>query len=142
MGARYSRQTGYSISRRPTNTRRTIRTVQRRVRFGPTAAKYIGLAALAILAVVMLTQSSTSSTNAYKQNELRSQVSNVEQDIDRLKLEAKRAQSIQSIQQTTVKDQMEQVNRTEYLENGQVAGASTDSSIVKASPSPTPVTNP
>lgn len=125
MGARYSRQTGYTISRRAIK-RPTIRTVQRRVRFGPTAAKFIGLGVLTILAVIMLTQSSTSATQAYKQNQLRQETSQVEQDIARLQLEAKRAQSLENIQKTTLKDQMEPVGGVDFLKPGEVAGASTD----------------
>lgn len=125
MGARYSRQTGYTISKR-SNNRSSVRTIQRRVRLGPTTAKYIGLLVLAILAIIMLTQSSTSSTNAYKQNELRKQISQVDQDIERLKLEAKRAQSIQNIQQTPVKQKMEPVKRVDFVEKGEVAGVNTE----------------
>lgn len=128
MGARYSRHAGYTIARRQQNQRPTMRTVQRRVKFGPTTAKVMGLVVVAILATVMLTQSSTDATNVYKQNNLRKQMSRVDQDIERLRLEAKRAQSIQSIEQTAVKDQMQPTGRIDFVqkEEGDVAGVSTE----------------
>jgi hypothetical protein len=126
MGAaRYSRHTGYTIARR---TRRpAVRTTGRRVRFGPTTAKFFALAVLAILAVLMLTQSGTNATTAYKQTSLRRETSQVDQDIQRLRLEATRAQSIQAIQQGALKDQMQPVQDGEvgHIEKGQVAGAAT-----------------
>lgn len=125
MGARYSSRSGYTVTRKTPVRRPAVRTVQRRVKFGPTTAKFFGLGVLAILAVVMLTQSSTNATNAYKQSDVREDISHVEQDVERLKLEAKRAESLQSIQDTKVKDQMEPVKSSDYVEAGDVAGAST-----------------
>ena len=125
MGAaRYSRSKGYTIAR--TSQRPMVRTTQRRVKLGPTTAKYIGLAVLAVLAVIMLSQSSTNATSAYEQNKLRKDTSQVSQDIERLKLEAKRAQSLQSIQNSPVKDQMAPMDDSvENIDQGQVAGVST-----------------
>lgn len=125
MAARYSRHAGYTVSKRAPIRRQTVRTVQRRVRFGPTTAKFFGLAVLAILAVIMLTQSSTNATTAYKQTEIRNQVGQADQDIEQLQLEAKRAQSLQAVQQTPVKDQMQPMGQVDYVEKGDVAGAST-----------------
>jgi TolA-binding protein len=125
MNARYSSKAGYTIQKKAPR-RPTVRTVQRRIRFGPTTAKFFALGVLAVLAIVMLTQSSNNATNAYRQNELRKQVTQVDQDIDRLQLEAKRAQSLESIQQTAIKDQLETTTRVDYIEKGDVAGASTD----------------
>ena len=74
----------------------------------------------------MLSQSSTCATSAYKQNVTRNKTSQVSQDIERLRLEAKRAQSIQSIQDTPVKDQMQPMgDDVQFVEPGQVAGVST-----------------
>ena len=127
MATRYSSKTGYTVTKRkPAARRQTVRTVQRRVKFGPTTAKFLGLGVLGILAIVMISQSSSSGTTAYKQNEVRSEVSKNQQDIDRLQLEAKRAQSLQSIQNTPVKDQMEQATSTDQIEVGDVAGVSTE----------------
>ena len=124
MGARYSRQSGYTVARR-TAARPTVRTAQSRAKFGPTAAKMFGLAALAILAVVMLSQAGTSTTAAYQQNQLRQQVSQADQDVQALQLEAQRAKSIQQIQNTPVKDQMQPVQNAGHVEVGDVAGVST-----------------
>ena len=126
MGARYSKQAGYTVTRRAPVRRKTVRTVQRGVKFGPTTAKYFGLAVLGILAIVMLTQSSTNATNAYKQNEIKKEISHIDQDVERLKLEAKRAESLQTIQQSALKDQMEPVKQVEPVEKGEIAGASTE----------------
>ena len=125
MSARYSRQAGFTIAKRSSGSRPAIRTVQRRVRFGPTTAKFMGLAVLAILAIVMLSQSGTSATSVYQQNQLRQKTSQVDQEMEALQLEAKRAQSLQSIQQTPVKDKMESVGKVEFVEKGEVAGVST-----------------
>jgi hypothetical protein len=124
MGARYSRQTGYTITRRSRHV--SSRNVQRRVKFGPTTAKLFGLIALTVLAIVMVSQSSGRATNAYKQNALRREESQIQQDIERLRLEAQRAQSLQAVQQTAVKEGMEPVKEVEFIEKGDVAGASTE----------------
>lgn len=125
MGAaRYSRSKGYVIAR--STQRPMVRTTQRRVKLGPTTAKYLGLAVLGVLAIIMLSQSSTNATSAYEQNKIRKESSQVSQDIERLRLEAKRAQSIQSIQDTQVKEQMQPMgDDVEFVETGEVAGAST-----------------
>jgi type II secretory pathway pseudopilin PulG len=90
------------------------------------AARYFGMAILVVLAVVMLTRSSSSSTEAYTQNQLRKEVGKAAQEIEQLKLEAKRAQTIQEIQNTNVKDGMQPVKDAEFVETGEVAGATTD----------------
>lgn len=125
MGARYSRQSGYTVTRRAPVRRPTQRTVGRRIKFGPTTAKFLGLAVVAILAIVMVTQSSSNATTAYKQNGIKQDISQANQDIEQLQLEARRAQSLQSIQNTPVKDQMQENTKTDYVEKGEVAGAST-----------------
>ena len=124
LRARYSKQRGYEIARQR-SVRSTVRTSQRRFKFGPTAAKYLGLAVLAVLAVVMLTQSSKNSTNAYTQNSLRKDVGQASQDIERLQLEARRAQSIQDIQNTTVKNELQPMGQPDYVQKGEVAGVAT-----------------
>lgn len=126
MATRYSSKTGYTVTKRKPVRRQTVRTVQRRVKFGPTTAKFLGLGVLGILAIVMISQSSSNATTAYKQNEVRTEVSKNQQDIDRLQLEAKRAQSLQSIQNTPVKDKMEQATSIDQVEVGDVAGVSTE----------------
>ncbi|MEI6478106.1 MAG: hypothetical protein WCO52_03915 [bacterium] len=126
MAARYSHKSGYTVTRRAPARRQAVRTVQRRVKFGPTTAKFLGLAVLAILAVVMLTQSSTNATSAYKQTAVRTQISQSQQDIEQLQLEAKRAQSLQTVQQSPIKDQMTPTTQVDYVEKGTVAGVSTE----------------
>ncbi|HSI20244.1 MAG TPA: hypothetical protein VLA04_00845 [Verrucomicrobiae bacterium] len=125
MGARYSRTSGYTISRRTASTRPTVRTVQRKVALGPVAAKLVGLGVLAVLAILMLTSSGRSSTSLYDQNKMRQEISEINRDTEQLKLEAKRAQSLQEIQQTAVKQQMVPADDVEFIEKGDVAGAST-----------------
>lgn len=140
MSARYSKQQGYVISKRAPN-RMTVRSVKRRVRFGPTVAKYIGLGTLAVLAIFMIAQSSTGSTGAYKQNALNKQISQVNQDIQQLQLEAERAQSLQAISNTPVQAQMTPIKNVTYV-GGEVAGVSTSRPATGSSspsPSPTPV---
>jgi len=128
MAARYSRHAGYTISeRKKTAPRSTVRTVPRTVSFGPTAARYFGIGILAVIAVVMLTQSSTRATSAYKQTDLRNQLSQVQGDINSLNLEAQRAQSLQSIQNSQAATQMVPVQPqdVQFVEKGQVAGVAT-----------------
>ena len=126
MAARYSKQSGYTISKRSAPVRRTTqRTVAGKVGFGPTTARYIGLAVLAIIALVMLTQQSTRATGAYRENDLRKSVSQVSGDVSALQLEAKRAQSLQSLSASSVAPGMQPVGNVTYVEQGQVAGVST-----------------
>lgn len=125
MAVRYSRQTGYTVSSRK-NYAQPKRTVQKRIKFGPTTGKMLGLIAITILAIVMISQSSGRATNVYEQNSLRKDKSIVEQDIERLKIEAQRAQSLQAVQNTAVKDGMQPMGDVEYVEKGTVAGASTE----------------
>jgi hypothetical protein len=124
MRARYSRQQGYSVSR-PTRRATTIRPTQQKMTLGPTTAKYLGLTALAVLAMVMLSQANGSSTAGYTQAELRKEIGQVNQDIERLKLEAKRAQSVQEIEKSVVRKDLAQPKQVEYIEKGEVAGVST-----------------
>ncbi len=125
MRARYSRQSGYSISRQ-TSRKPALRSTAQVLKFGPTTAKYLGLAVLAVLAMVMITQSSGSTTAGYEQSTLRKDISKVDQDIERLRLEAKRAQSVQEIQNTTLKDGMVPMENAQYVEMGEVAGVATE----------------
>jgi hypothetical protein len=125
MGARYSRQTGYTISKR-TASRPTMRTVKRRISFGPTAAKFMGLAVLAILLLIISGQSGATSGAAYTANGLGQATSKVEQEISDMKLNAERSKSIEEIQKTEVKDQMQVVQQVNYVEKGEVAGVTTE----------------
>ncbi|CAN5166060.1 hypothetical protein BH11PAT4_BH11PAT4_7940 [soil metagenome] len=126
MRARYSRTRGYVVSSRRPVARQTIRTNTQNVKFGPMAARYFGMLILVVLAVVMLTRSSSSSTEAYAQKELRKEVGKASQEIEQLKLEAKRAQTIQEIQNTASKEGMQPIKDAEFVEKGQVAGVSTE----------------
>jgi len=127
MSARYSRTNGYTIAKR--TARPPVRTVQRRIKFGPTTAKFFGLTVLAILAAIMLSQASTNNLAAYQQNDLRKQASQVDADIERLRVDADRVRSIQSIQQAQVKKDMVPIGNPDHIqagdEQGQVAGVST-----------------
>jgi len=128
MSARYSRQSGYTVPQRQA-ARPSMRSVQRRFKVGPTAAKFIGMAVLAILLLVISSISSNSSTTAYRKTALDQQTAKVDQDIKSLTLNADRSQSIQDIQQSPVKDQMVPVGQptpVDYVETGKVAGVSTD----------------
>jgi cell division protein FtsL len=127
MGARYSRNAGYTVSRRrQTPIRPTVRTVRRTITLGPTAAKIAGVAVLAVLAIVMMSSSSRSNTSLYEQNKLRKDMSQVSQDIEQLKLEAKRAQSLQEIQKTAIKEEMVPLDdEVPFIPLGEVAGAAT-----------------
>jgi len=136
MGARYSRHSGYTISKRRSATRATVRTAPRTFGFGPNTARYFGLGVLAIIAIVVVTNSSTRATSAYQQNALNQQVGQVNGDIDALKLEAKRAQSLQNIQNTPAKADMQPVDNVTYVEKGDVAGVSTSAPTASASPQP------
>ena len=124
MGARYSRNTGYTISKR-TVQRQPMRSAQKRITFGPTAAKFFGIAVLAILALVMLSNSSKSTTDPYNQDAIRQNISQVNQDISSLQLEAQRAQSINAITQDPAATQMQPDGNPTYVSTGSVAGVST-----------------
>lgn len=126
MRARYSKTRGYVVASRRSVARQTVRTNTTKVKFGPMAARYFGMLILVVLAVVMLTRSSSSSTEAYSQNQLRKEVGKVNQEIEQLRLEAQRAQTIQEIQNTSVKEGMQPVKDAEFVEVGEVAGATTD----------------
>jgi hypothetical protein len=126
MGARYSRTSGYTISRRTAPTRSTVRTVQRKVKLGPAAAKVIGIGVLAVLAIFMLISSNKSTTNLYDNTTTQKAVSETNRETENLKLQAKRAQSLEAAQSSTVKDQMVPADNVQFIEKGDVAGASTD----------------
>jgi TolA-binding protein len=134
MGARYSRHSGYTISKRRSATRATVRSAPVKFTFGPNTARYFGLGVLAVIAIVVVTQSSTRATSAYQQNDLRQQLGQTNTDIDSLKLEAKRAQSLQNIESASVAKDMQPVDDVTYVEKGDVAGVSTTA----PSNSPTP----
>lgn len=133
MKARYSRNSGYTITTRAPR-RPSVRTVQRKVKFGPTTAKVIGFFILMILGIVTLTQATTNATSGYSQAALRKEISKKKQDIDQLELENQRAQSLQAIEQSKAKDGLEPVKDVEFVEEGQVAGVST----TKTTPTPQP----
>jgi uncharacterized protein HemX len=124
MGARYSRQSGYTIAKR-SPARPTVRGAKPGLTFGPTAAKVFGFAILAILGVVMLSQAGGGTTTAYQQNNLRQQISQTDQQTQALQLEAERAQSIQQISTSPAKNQMQPVQSVGNVETGDVAGVST-----------------
>lgn len=124
MRTQYSRNSGYTVSRRSTR-RSMIRPTARRISFGPTTAKIIGISVLAILGFVMLSRSTGNSTDAYKQLELRKEVGAAQRDLEALKIEAQRAQSLSEVQQSEVKDSMVPVKGVVPVEKGEVAGAAT-----------------
>jgi len=125
MGARYSRNAGYTISKRSV-PRAPMRTTQKRVTFGPTTAKFFGLAVLAILALVMLSNT-RSATSPYDQDKIRNNISQVEQDNNNLQLQAQRYQAIDAISQDPAKASMVPLKSSEptYVDKGDVAGVST-----------------
>lgn len=125
MRARYSRTQGYVITNRRLANRPAMRTTSQRFSLGPTTAKFLSLSVLLVLAVIMLTRSSANSTGAYKQSELRQQIGASEQEIQQLRLEAQRAQSLQTIQNSALKQELQPMENAQYLESGEVAGAST-----------------
>lgn len=125
MRTRYSRTTGYVVANRRAASRPTIRTVQKKMSLGPTTAKFLGVAVLAVLAVIMLTRSSASSTDAYTQFELKKAIGAEERQLEEMRLEAQRAQSIQEIQKSAVKDELVPMGQAGFIEKGEVAGAST-----------------
>jgi len=127
MGARYSRNQGYTISKRSVG-RAPVRTTQKKISFGPTTAKFFGLAVLAILMLVMVSNSTKGATNPYDENAIRQQISQVDQDIDSLKVQAQRDQAVANIQQSPVVSQMVPMDPQtdpQYVEKGNVAGVST-----------------
>ena len=134
MAARYSRQSGYTVSRQ--SRRATVRTVPRKVGFGPHAARYFGIGILAVVALFMLTQSSTGATSAYTKNDLNKQISQVGGDVASLQLEAKRVQSLQNVQNSDTAKAMVPVAAQDvtYVQKGDVAGVSTDPTIQSQQP--------
>ena len=128
MSARYSGQAGYTVRKRAAVRRPGVQKTQSKFKLGPTTAKFLGLAVLAILGAVMVSQSSGNATTSYKQSDIRDSISQADQDVDRLQLEAQRAQSLAAIQSSPVKDSMVQTTQTEQVETGNVAGVSTERS--------------
>lgn len=133
MGARYSRQTGYTVAKRSTPARRTTtRTVQRQVKFGPTTARYIGLALLGVLALVGVSRKTGVSTTTYQDSQVRSQISNEQADLNNLNIEAQRQRTLKALQdsQVAAKEGLQPVTAVDQVpvgdvEKGQVAGVST-----------------
>ena len=129
MRTRYSRTRGYVVDRRP-KARPTVRTVQRKITFGPAAARYLGLGVLVVLGIIMFSRAGDNSTSAYTTSQLNKDIGQANQDIDELKLAAKRAESLQAIQNTAAKDAMVPVSSAQFIsqgnvDTGEVAGVAT-----------------
>jgi hypothetical protein len=126
MAARYSHTAGYSITKRTPRRRAMVHSSKPRLKFGPIVSKLSALAVVGVLAATMIAQSSNTATNAYKQTDVRKEVGKVEQDIERLQLEAQRAQSLQAITQSQARQNLVESTEVKQVELGQVAGVSTD----------------
>ena len=134
MGARYSRHTGYTVPKR-TTARPTVRTVQRRIKFGPTTAKFIGLIVLAVLAALAVAATGNATTSSYTNTQITSQTAQVNADNQALTLEVDREKSIQTVAaHDPNKQTMVPVDQV-----GFVAGASTEAT---PGSSPTPTSKP
>ena len=125
MSARYSSGSGYTVKRRTPVKRPTVQKTPSAFKLGPNTAKFLGLALLAILAAVMITQSSGSATTAYQQSDVRSSISETDQQVQDMQLQADRDQSLQNAENTPVKSQMQQTTQVNQVQTGDVAGAST-----------------
>ena len=134
MSARYSHKTGYTIARRQPVRRATVRTVERRVKFGPTTAKYIGLAILGIIAISLTASKvGVSTTQVYNNTQLSTQVNQEQQKLESLQEQASRLQSLAAVQsnpdltkQYSSPGPIDQISSTPGpTPTGQVAGVAT-----------------
>jgi len=100
------------------------RIIRRRLRFGPTIAKFFALIILTVLAILMLTNSSSNATQLYQKSDTIKDKADLEQQIDDLQFWISRQKTLQSITNTGLKDQMEPIQNPDYLDQneGNVAG--------------------
>ncbi len=91
---------------------------------------------MAVLAVLMLISSSKSSISLYGDNTTRQTISQVNQEIENLKVQEKRAQSLQQVEQSPVKEAMVPSTDVQFVEKGDVAGASTAQPVAEATAQP------
>lgn len=126
MTARYTRNSGYTVQRRSARPRKVTRTVERKLSLGPNAAKVIGFSLLALLAFVMVSTSGSSNSALYEQAALRQDISEVEQEIEQLKVDTDRARSLQAVNQSAVKAELVPIGTDVQYLGGEVAGVRTE----------------
>lgn len=126
MTARYTRNSGYTVQRRSSKPRKVVRTVERKLTLGPNAAKVIGFSLLALLAFVMVSTSGSSNSALYEQAALRQDISEVEQEIEQLKVDTDRARSLQAVNQSAVKAELVPIGTDVQYLDGEVAGVRTE----------------
>jgi uncharacterized membrane protein YoaK (UPF0700 family) len=124
MGARYSRNAGYTISKRSVS-RPAVRATKQPLKFGPTTAKFFGLAILAILAFVMVSSSGKVAISPYSNSAVTAQISETQQNIDALKIQADRYQTLDAAKTASVAPSMVPADPNYSLDKGTVAGVST-----------------
>ena len=106
--------------------KRRARIIRRRLRFGPTIARFFALAILTILAVIALTSSTGNATRLYEKSDLVKEKAKLDTEVDELKFWAKRQQSFQAIDKAEIKNQLVPIDNPDYInsQQGEVAGAS------------------
>lgn len=106
---------------------RKARIIHRRLRFGPTIAKFFALVILVILGVVALTSSTNSATKLYKKSNLIKERGKISAEVEDLKFWAERQKTLKNIDSEAIKQNMVPVDNPDYIEqSGEVAGSSAE----------------
>ncbi|KKQ86429.1 MAG: hypothetical protein UT11_C0071G0003 [Berkelbacteria bacterium GW2011_GWA2_38_9] len=97
--------------------KRRARIIRRRLRFGPTIARFFALVILTILAVIALTSSTGNATRLYEKSDLVKDKAKLDTEVEELMFWAKRQQSFQQIDKPEIKDQLVPIDNPDYINN-------------------------
>lgn len=97
--------------------KRRARIVRRRLRFGPTIARFFALVILTILAVIALTSSTGNATRLYEKSDLVKEKAKLDTEVEELKFWAKRQQSFQQIDKDEIKNQLTPIDNPDYIDD-------------------------
>ncbi len=86
------------------------RTVKSEVRLGPVTLKFVTIALLAVAALFYLAQSSRATAQKYNVSNLQNEVQQNQNDVDQLKVEAARLQSLNAIKEAAASQNMVESN--------------------------------
>jgi len=102
----------YSRIQRPGERKKTIKTD---IKIGPVSLKFLTVIILTILTMLYFAQSNSGATKGYELKELENRQEKLEQENERLKVEAARLRSIKEIEKEAKKKKMVPVEKVEYL---------------------------
>jgi len=90
------------------------RTIGREIKLGPMSLSFVTVVVLAGLALFYLAQSTQSATNNYKIRELEDQKAQVQEENQRLEVEAIRLKSLNEIKKSTENGNLEENKQSQY----------------------------